>query len=175
MVGLLRAFIAADQLSPLMVELAPGATGDAAAVKLDGRIVASDDPGHNLEQEAEAMETIRPLLAQRPSGGAIVTLRGGDRAALGYASLGMVKKHPEIDWAVLVGQDWAEASAPIDAVNLRALVSGLLAILLITAVAVCFTTHRPEELEPLEELLEEDGSEQSQRGSGGSTGGARRG
>ena len=73
---------------------------------------------------------------------------------MGYASVGLSQRYADTDWTVIVTGDLEEVLAPIETINTRALLSGFLAILIIGALAVYFTTHRPQKLDTMDELHE---------------------
>jgi len=153
--GVLRLFISLDDM-PVGAPAQSHHAGDVIVAKRDGTVVRAGASG---SAESEEMESIRPLLADRPTGYSVVPLRGGEQRYVGFADVGLAHRFADIDWAVLVAHDWDEASAPIERIQARALLSGLLAILLVGAIAVFFTTHRPSRLDPLEQLAHTPRSE----------------
>ncbi len=154
--GVVRILVDAGELEKLLAGIQLGATGKALLADREGALIGSQQPA---APQAEEMEVVAPLLKDRALGHAVVRLRGGRQAFVGYADLGLSRPYPEVDWVVIVTQDMEEVSAPIQTVNTRALVSGFLAILVVGLVAVYFTTHRPEKLAPMHELLETETEE----------------
>lgn len=153
--GILRLFINLDDM-PTGEPAQPHHAGKVIIAKRDGTIVRASASGAAQPAESEEMESIRPLLADRPTGYSVVALRGGEQRYVGFADVGLARRFADIDWTVLVAHNWDEASAPIERIQARALLSGLLAILLVGAIAVFFTTHRPERLDPLEQITHPD-------------------
>jgi len=151
-IGVVRTFISTGELGALVSAAQPGHTGRALVAKRDGTVVSTESAGPGRAAETEEMESIREMLASRLSGYSPVTVRGGGKRLAGFADAGLSREYADIDWAVLVTQDWEEASAAIESIHFRVLISGLLAILLVGAVAVFFTTHRPVPFEHLDKL-----------------------
>jgi hypothetical protein len=160
-VGVVRSLVNVDELAAVVANVEPGATGRAVVAKRDGIVVSSRRRVRGVRLEAEELETVGALLSEQAVGSSIVSLRGGRRVSVGFARVGLAMADPDIDWVVLVTQDWDETSQPIESVNFRALPSAILAILLVGAVAVYFTTHRPAKFDPLDELHEGAGGQES--------------
>ena len=149
--GILRLFVNLDDMpagGPAQLHHA----GEVIVAKRDGTVLCARASGSARSTESEEMESIRLLLADHPAGYSVVSLRGGEQRFVGFADVGLALRFADIDWAVLVAHNWDEASEPIEHIQARALISGLLAILLVGAIAVFFTTHRPARSDPLEQL-----------------------
>lgn len=150
--GVVRLFLPAAAASYGLEEALPGRTGEALVATPDGRLVSAARGGRDPRLDVEEIESLRPLLEERPSGAVTAPLPGGAEVLVGYSQTALQHAYPELDWVVLVMQDWREVEEPIERINWRALLSGLLAIVLLGAVAVYFSSHRPKDLDPLEEL-----------------------
>ena len=149
--GAVRVFFEADGVTPYLEEALPGASGESLLVSSDGRLIASGKGGRSADEDVAEMDAVRPLLAENSSG-AVRTPRRGGEALVGFVDLGLRRAYPEVDWTVLVVQDWREVNAPIAPLNRRALAGGAFALLLLGALAVYFTSHRRRDLDPLEEI-----------------------
>ena len=117
-----------------------------------------------LNSEDGSLLGLDSILKGQRVGQSLIQEGKREAALVGFASIQLPTSQPEIDWVVLVARNWKAMSAPIEAINLRALASGFLAIFLVTLVAAYFNVHRPENLEPLEELQMEDDQSSTQSG-----------
>jgi hypothetical protein len=166
-IGVVRTFVSAGEMGSFVTNAEPGRTGEALVAKRDGTVLGSESAELERPLEAEEMGSIRETLADRSGGYSIVALRGGGQRLVGFGDTGLAGRYADIDWAVLVTQDWEEASGPIESIHFRMLVSGFLAILLVGAIAVFFTTHRPVRFDHLDELSASPKS--GREGQGGSS------
>ncbi len=150
--GAVRVFFSIVGVTPYLEEALPGATGESLLTASDGRLIASGKGGRSHDEDVVEFEAVRPLLAARPSGAVRTTRRGGADVVVGYMDLGLRRAYPDLDWTVLVVQDWREVSAPIQPIAGRALAGGALAALLLVVLAVYWVSHRRRDLDPLEEI-----------------------
>jgi hypothetical protein len=95
---------------------------------------------------------LKPKIAEEDSGWGVVPTAAGVDLLAGFAATGLGRRYSELNWAVIVSQPLQDAAAPMYAVNRRALVSGALAMILLIVLAVYFTNHRAQPLDPLEKL-----------------------
>ena len=149
--GAVRVFFEVAGVTPYLEEALPGVSGESLLVSSDGRLIAAGRGGRPADEDTAEFEAVRSLLAEQPSG-AVRTDRKGGEALVGYMELGLNGAYPELDWTVLVAQDWAEVSAPIQPLAWRALVGSAFGVLLLVVLAVYFVSHRREDLDPLEEI-----------------------
>jgi len=150
-IGVLRAIVDVAGMVPIISQVQVGQTGMAMLVRPDGTIICSRDVGPEAGLKAEEISVLEGMTG-RPSGYAPLTFRGGRRRFVAFADTGLAPPFPELNWTVLVSQDLEEATAPVSAINRRALTSAFLGIGLIAIVAVYFTIHRPRELTDLEAI-----------------------
>jgi hypothetical protein len=151
--GVLRVFIPVAGLTAFLEEAQPRPAGDAVIVAKDGRLVVSaraDRPPSDAVAEFEALQA-RILAVD--SGWAATHRSEGPELLVGFAATGLGRRYRELDWKVLVSQPMEEASAPLRAVNRRLLLSGALGALLVVILAVYFTNHRAQDLDPLGDNL----------------------
>jgi hypothetical protein len=153
-IGVVRAIVDLGDLLLVTRGVRFGETGEVLLVKDDGTVIGSRDPSLLMEQKVEELESIREVASteKRQSGYTIVKLTGGLRKFLGFADVGLAETFPDLKWTVIVSQDYDEATAPITAINNRILLSAFLAFVLIAAVAVYFSLHRPSKVTDIEEV-----------------------
>jgi hypothetical protein len=153
--GILRAFVDVAAFHPMLSEVKPSG-GETKLVAGDGTVITNPGRDHVRREPSEEMEVVGPLLENNLHGAVVVPVRGGHELFVGYASVGLRHKYPELDWAVLLSQDLSQVSQPIETAHQRALASGFLGILIVGVLAVYFSTHRPQPpLDPMDELLKE--------------------
>ena len=150
--GVIRGFVAVERLVSGL-ELGDGS--QVLVVDRKAKIIASTQPAAVFADKEGFLPVLERILENQDLGPSRIRARTREPALVGFANIGLPTIHPEIDWFVVVARDWNAMSAPIRAINLRALASGFLAIFLLAAVAAYFTVHRPENLDSLEELHEQ--------------------
>lgn len=153
-IGVLRAIVDVSAVGPAVARVQLGGTGHAMLIRTDGTFIAARDVSANMERKAEESELLG-LRADQVSGYGDLLLKGGARKFVGFAHTDLSIPFPDLRWAVLVSQDYAEATAPIAAIRRRLLLSAFLAIAVVGILAVYFSIHRPQEVVDLEEVQRE--------------------
>lgn len=153
-IGVVRTIVDLGEMMPITGQVRFGKTGDAILVKGDGTLLSAANPSVILAEKADELEAIKDMEGAeiRASGYTIASLKGGNRKFLGFADVGLAQAFPDLEWRVIVSQDYEESTAPITAINNRVLISGFLAIGLIVILAIYFSLHRPEKLTDIEEV-----------------------
>jgi len=160
-IGVIRGFVDVERL---VAGLGLDLQGQVLVVDRDARIIAASELGVVLNSEDGSLLSLDSILKDQSVGQSLIQEGKREAALVGFASIQLPTSQPEIDWVVIVARNWKVMSAPIEAINLRALASGFLAIFLVAVVAAYFNVHRPENLEPLEELQAEDDQSSTQSG-----------
>lgn len=150
--GVVRTFVPVVSLTAFLEEAQPQPSGDAVVVSSDGRLVVSAGSDRPPDEDVEEYEALRGEVAATDSGWGTYQRADGSEMLSGFAATGLARRYPELSWTVMVSQPMDEAAAPMHAVNRRVLLSGGLAMLLVVILAVYFTNHREQPLDPLEEL-----------------------
>ncbi len=150
--GVVRTFVPVAALTAFLEEAQPRPSGDAVIASRDGRLVLSAANNRSVEDDVDELEALRSRIVTEDSGWAVVQGRDGGELLVGFAATGLARRYRELKWSIVVSQPLEEAAAPMRAVNRRVLLSGGLALLLLVILAVYFTNHREQPLDPLEEL-----------------------
>ena len=150
--GVLRTFVPVASLTAFLEEAQPKPAGDAVIADRDGRLVLSAGSNRSTEDEIVEFEALRERIAGEDSGWGVAAGPAGSELLVGFAATGLARRYVELKWSIIVSQPLDEAAAPMHAVNRRVLLSGALAMLLVVMLAVYFTNHREQPLDPLEGL-----------------------
>ena len=150
--GVLRTFVPVSSLTAFLEEAEPEPAGDAIIVSRDGRLVVSARDNRPVDEDVPEFEALQARIVGEDSGWALAEGPDGADLLVGFAATGLARRYSELKWSVIVSQPLEEAAAPMHAVNRRVLLSGGLAMLLVVILAVYFTNHREQPLDPLEEL-----------------------
>lgn len=134
--------------------------GRAAPVMLlkdDGRVISAPNVNPSLTLKSDEYTAVHDALGTlqgRQAGYVVASMRGGNRI-VGFADTGLKRTYPNLGWLVLVSQDEQEALAPLRSVGHFALLTVLLALLMLTLLTVYFFSHRRQRLEDIQPNYEE--------------------
>ncbi len=150
--GVLRVFVPVLGLTSFLEEAQPRQSGDAVIVAKDGRLVTSAGRNRSLDEDVVEFEAVKQRILDEDSGWAVTPRLEGPELLLGFAKTGLGRRYPELDWRVVVTESLQDATAPLEAVNRRVLLSGGLGLALVVILAVYFLNHRARQLDPLQEI-----------------------
>ncbi len=149
-IGVLRSIVDVAEMKPITNQIQVGAKGDAMLIQGDGGIISSRNVALVLKQKAEELEVVAPMAAEQASGYTAASLKGGARKFVAFADPGLSQAFPELNWKVIVTQDFEEARAPIARVTNRALATVFGGLLVFGLLAAYFSIHRPQRLMDIE-------------------------
>lgn len=116
-------------------------------VKDDGTIIFGPEVALAMNLKAAEYPAVSDALSTaegREAGHVVAEVRGG-RTLTGFADTGLKSDYYDLAWIVLVGQDVAEATAPILGVNRFAFLMVILGLLMVVIFGVYFYLHRREQ------------------------------
>jgi hypothetical protein len=135
-----------------------GLTARTMLVLDDGTVISAPNMDPSLRLKADEYPTVRDVLGTaqgRQAGYIVASMRGGNRI-VGFADTGLKRSYPNLGWLILVSQDEREALAPILDLGHFALLMVVLALLMLTLLAVYFFLHRRQRFEDIEAQAPEE-------------------
>ncbi len=124
----------------------------------DGTVISGLNLDPSLKLKADEFATVHDVLGTpqgRQAGYVVASMRVGDRI-VGFADTGLKRAYPNLGWFILVSQDEREALAPLLGLGHFALLMVVLALLMLTLLAVYFFLHRRQRFEDIEGQASEE-------------------
>ena len=121
-------------------------------VRDDGTVISALNVDPSLRLKADEYATVHDVLGTpqgRQAGYVVANMRGGNRI-VGFADTGLKRTYPNLGWLILVSQEEREALAPLLSLSRFALLMVVLALLMLTLLAVYFFLHRRQRFENIE-------------------------
>jgi hypothetical protein len=142
-IGVIGALVDISDLFPLASGVKIGSTGETLLVKDDGTILAGREgnlsPGEKLPYMDDIHNaqrtTLRPDFIQ-------AIIPGGKQKVVSYQECGLATNYPDLKWWALVAQDSSEANAAIDTMTRKLLWAAIIVLIIITGLALYFSTHQ---------------------------------
>jgi hypothetical protein len=129
-----------------------GQTARIMLVRDDGTVISAPNIDPSLRLKSDEYATVHDVLGTpqgRQAGYVAASMRGGNRI-VGFADTGLKRAYPNLGWLILVSQDEREALAPLLGLGHFALLMVVLALLMLTLLAVYFFLHRRQRFEDIE-------------------------
>jgi len=151
-IGAVSALVDASSLLSRFQREEIGQTTRIMLVRNDGTVISAPNMDPSLRLKSDEYATVHDVLGTpqgRQAGYVIASMRGGNRL-VGFADTGLKKAYPNLGWLILVSQDEREALAPLRGLGHFALLMVVLALLMLTLLAVYFFLHRRQGFEDIE-------------------------
>ena len=148
--------LASVNISPLLASFQQDTIGDgwkAYLVNSDGTVVSgprTDVFARARSDEFAALHDSLGTLEGRQTGYVTTDLQTG-RHIVGFSDTGLDKTYKNLAWTVLISQDEHEATAPIRSLSLFAIIMVVLALFMVTLLAVYYVLHRKQQFADIEE------------------------
>jgi hypothetical protein len=148
--------LASVNISPLLASFQQDTIGDgwkAYLVNSDGTVVSgprTDVFARARSDEFAALHDSLGTLEGRQTGYVTTDLQTG-RHIVGFSDTGLDKTYKNLAWTVLISQDEHEATAPIRSLSLFAIIMVVLALFMVTLLAVYYALHRKQQFADIEE------------------------
>jgi len=148
--------LASVNISPLLASFQQDTIGNgwkAYLVNSDGTVVSgprTDVFARARSDEFAAIGDSLGSLEGRQTGYVTADLQSG-RHIVGFSDTGLDKTYKNLAWTVLISQDEHEATAPIRSLSLFAIVMVVLALFMVTLLAVYYALHRKQQFADIEE------------------------
>ncbi len=151
--GLIGALVDVSDLFPLASGVKIGSTGETLLVKDDGTLLAGSEGNISPGQKIPYMDDIHAAsqMATRPDFIQGV-IPGGKKKTVSFQDTGLATAYPDLKWWAVVSQDSTEANGAIDRMTRKFLWAALVVLVLITVLALYFSTHRRLQFTDLEEI-----------------------
>jgi len=148
--------LASVNISPLLASFQQDTIGNgwkAYLVNSDGTVVSgprTDVFARARSDEFAALHDSLGTLEGRQTGYVTTDLQTG-RHIVGFSDTGLDKTYKNLAWTVLISQDEHEATAPIRSLSLFAIIMVVLALFMVTLLAVYYALHRKQQFADIEE------------------------
>jgi hypothetical protein len=148
--------LASVNISPLLASFQQDTIGNgwkAYLVHSDGTVVSgprTDVFARARSDEFAALHDSLGTLEGRQTGYVTTDLQTG-RHIVGFSDTGLAKTYKNLAWTVLISQDEHEATAPIRSLSLFAIIMVVLALFMVTLLAVYYALHRKQQFADIEE------------------------
>jgi hypothetical protein len=148
--------LASVNISPLLASFQQDTIGNgwkAYLVHSDGTVVSgprTDVFARARSDEFAALHDSLGTLEGRQTGYVTTDLQTG-RHIVGFSDTGLDKTYKNLAWTVLISQDEHEATAPIRSLSLFAIIMVVLALFMVTLLAVYYALHRKQQFADIEE------------------------
>lgn len=129
-----------------------GRTARIMLVRDDGTVISAPNMDPSLRLKSDEYATVHDVLGTpqgRQAGYVVASMRGGNRI-VGFSDTNLKRAYPNLGWLILVSQDEREALAPLLGLGHFAFLMVVLALLMLTLLAVYFFLHRRQEFEDIE-------------------------
>jgi len=147
--------LASVNISPLLASFQQDTIGNgwkAYLVNSDGTVVSgprTDVFARARSDEFAALHDSLGTLEGRQTGYVTTDLQTG-RHIVGFSDTGLDKTYKNLAWTVLISQDEHEATAPIRSLGLFAIIMVVLALFMVTLLAVYYALHRKQQFADIE-------------------------
>jgi hypothetical protein len=148
--------LAAVNITPALATFQQDTIGNgwkAYVVNSDGTVVSgprTDVFARARSDEFAAIGDSLGTLEGRQTGYVIADLASG-RHIVGFADTGLNKTFKNLGWTVLISQDEHDAIAPIHLLSMFAILMVILALFMVTLLAVYYALHRKQQFADIEE------------------------
>lgn len=148
--------LASVNISPLLASFQQDTIGNgwkAYLVNSDGTVVSGPRTDVFARARSDEFSAIRDSLGTlegRQVGYVSADLPRG-RHIIGFADTGLDKTYKNLGWTVLISQDQRDAIAPIRSLSLFAIIMVVLALFMVTLLAVYYALHRNQQFADIEE------------------------
>jgi len=135
-----------------------GRTGRLFLVRNDGTVIEAPGitPAMNIRsEEYAAIRDALGTLRGREAGYIYTTLSNRESYLIAFADTGLKDAYSNLPWIVLASQETKEITGPVRSMVAFALMAMILALLLLTLLAVYVFLHQKQELEDIEVRNEE--------------------
>jgi len=150
------AVTAMADVSPLFAQLNRqqlGRTGRLFLVGEDGKVIEAPGVSPSMKIQSEEFSAIRDALGSlqgREGGYIVATLGNGKSYMIGFADTRLKEAYPNLPWVVLASQEASELIGPVRNMTAFAVLLMVLALLMLTLLAVYVFLHREQEIDDLE-------------------------
>jgi hypothetical protein len=150
--------IASMNISPLLANFQQDSIGigmKAFLVNDDGMVISGPRTDVFSRARSEEYGAIRDALGTiegRQTGHYTADMRTG-RRIIAFADTGLQKTYKGLNWTVLISQDERQATAPVRMLEQFAFLMVILALFMITLLAVYYALHRKQRFEDIENIL----------------------
>jgi hypothetical protein len=154
------AVTATADVSPLFAQLSRrqiGSTGRLFLVSSDGTVIHGPGVTPSLKMKSEEFTAIRDGLGSlrgRETGYIYTTLSNRESYLIGFADTGLGNAYSNLPWIILASQETKEITGPVRSMVAFALIVMILALLVLTLLAVYVFLHRQLELDDIESMDE---------------------
>jgi hypothetical protein len=148
--------IASVNFAPILATFQQDTIGSgwkAYLVNSDGTVVSgprTDIFARAHSEEYAAVGDALGSLEGRNTGYVTADTRNG-RHIVGFSDTGLAKTYKNMPWTVLISQDEHAAIAPIHALSLFAIIMVVLALFMVTLLAVYYALHRKQQFADIEQ------------------------
>jgi hypothetical protein len=148
--------LASVNISPILASFQQDTIGNgwkAFLVNSDGTVVSGPRTDVFARARSDEYAAIRDSLGSlegRQTGYVTADLQTG-RHIVGFSDTGLDKTYKNLAWTVLISQDEHEATAPIRSLSLFAIVMVVLALFMVTLLAVYYALHRKQQFADIEQ------------------------
>lgn len=151
--GLIGALVDISDLFPLASGVKIGSTGETLLVKDDGTLLAGSEVNIIPGQKIPYMDDIHAAtqLITRPDFIQAV-IPGGKKKVVSFQDTGLATAYPNLKWWAIVSQDASEANGAINTLTRKFLWAAIVVLILITGLALYFSTHRRLQFTDLKEM-----------------------
>lgn len=150
------AVTATVDMSPLFAQLNRrqiGRTGRLFIVRDDGTVIEAPGVSPSMKMKSEEYAAIRDAMGSlrgRQTGYFYTTLSNRESYVIAFADTGLKDAYANLPWIVLASQQTKEVTGPMRSTVAFALIVMILALLVLTLLAVYVFMHRRQELEDIE-------------------------